>query len=178
MAKKEKAAVSLPKRLAGVKIPKAVRENLTKLAKHPMVADLLAAGLVALAASLREEPKDKKPTAKGKAKPIVDKEQVAEATAEIAAAVATQAVKTVRKAATVAGDKAPPAVRKAATAAAKNPVVRKAADAAGKAAVAAATAKPAATKAPAKPKAPAKAAAKPKAPAKPKAAPKAAPKTA
>jgi len=68
MAKKEKAAASLPKQIAGVKIPKALREQLTALAKNPLVADLLAAGLVALAASLRDNPKVQKVAANAKGK--------------------------------------------------------------------------------------------------------------
>jgi len=55
-AKKEKKAAMLPKVIAGVKIPKVVREHLAALAKNPMVADLLAAGLVSLAAKLKGEP--------------------------------------------------------------------------------------------------------------------------
>lgn len=115
MAKKDKDVASLPKRLAGVKIPKTVRENLIKLAKNPMVADLLAAGLVALAARLRDEPKVKKP-GKAKAKSADAKDEVAEA-AEIATAVAAKPVKAVRK--------APGAPAKPASAPPKAPVAAK-----------------------------------------------------
>lgn len=68
MAKKEKTA-KLPKRLAGVKIPKALRNqghHIAALARHPLVADIIAAGLVALAASLRDNPKVKQAAAKTK----------------------------------------------------------------------------------------------------------------
>jgi hypothetical protein len=51
---KDKKGHKLPKKLAGVKIPRNVRDGLVKLAHNPLVADLLAAGLVALAASLRD----------------------------------------------------------------------------------------------------------------------------
>ncbi|MHA6719145.1 hypothetical protein ACX40Y_06790 [Sphingomonas sp. RS6] len=50
-----KGASLLPKSIAGVKLPKEARRQLTDLAKHPIVADLLAAGLVALAARIKGE---------------------------------------------------------------------------------------------------------------------------
>lgn len=48
-------ATSLPKSIAGVKLPKPIRTKLADLAKHPAVADLLAAGLMALAARIKPE---------------------------------------------------------------------------------------------------------------------------
>lgn len=164
MAKKESKAAMLPKKLEGVKIPKAVREGLIKLAKNPVVADLLAAGLVALAAKLRDDPKDKPaPKAKGNAPESAD--PVLDATTEIAGVLATKAVAGVRKA---TGNKAPakPRAPKAADAP-KKPAARKAP---AKPAAAASSTATTAKRPPAKPparrtarKAPAKAPAKPKA---------------
>jgi hypothetical protein len=58
MAKKDKKSAKLPRKVAGIKVPKGLRdtEALAKLAKHPLVTDLLAAGLVALAAKVRDKP--------------------------------------------------------------------------------------------------------------------------
>jgi hypothetical protein len=50
-----KAPSLLPKSIAGMKLPKEARRQLTDLAKHPVVADLIAAGLVALAARIKGE---------------------------------------------------------------------------------------------------------------------------
>ncbi|RST24913.1 hypothetical protein EF908_02635, partial [Streptomyces sp. WAC04770] len=47
----------LPKSIAGMKLPKELRKQLDALAKHPVVNDLLAAGLVALAAKLKPSEK-------------------------------------------------------------------------------------------------------------------------
>jgi hypothetical protein len=47
----------LPKSIAGVKVPKGVRSKLADLAKHQIVADIISAGLVALAARLKNDPK-------------------------------------------------------------------------------------------------------------------------
>lgn len=67
-SKKEKKdganASLLPKSIAGMKLPKEVRRKLSALAQHPVVADLLAAGLVALAAKLKGEPEAKEADAK------------------------------------------------------------------------------------------------------------------
>jgi hypothetical protein len=162
MAKKESKAGLLPKKLEGVKIPKAVREGLIKLAKNPVVADLLAAGLVALAAKLRDDPKDK-PAPKAKGNPGESADPVLDATTEIAGVLATKAVAGVRKA---TGNKAPakPRAPKAADAP-KKPAARKAPAKPAAASSTATTAK----RPPAKP--PARRAARktpPKAPAKPK----------
>jgi len=43
----------LPKVIDGIKLPKDARRQLTALAKHPVVADLLASGLVALAQRIK-----------------------------------------------------------------------------------------------------------------------------
>jgi hypothetical protein len=124
MAKKEKAAVSLPKQIAGVKIPKALREQLTALAKNPLVADLLAAGLVALAASLRDNPKVQKAaaTAKGKAAGVASgvlktATEVAEAATKFSAVVSAGS----EPAAKAARNAKKPAAPKAKAPAAKKP---------------------------------------------------------
>lgn len=105
----------LPKSIAGIKLPKEVRRKLSDLAKHPIVADLLAAGLVALAAKLKNEP-EVKPTAAKAGEGI-------KTTGDVAAAAAKPVVKRTRKPVTAAAAPAKPvakAVRKpAATATAK-----------------------------------------------------------
>lgn len=58
MGKKNKdKKAKLPKQVAGVKIPKVLREQgknlVVDLARNPMVAEVAAAGLVAVAAALR-----------------------------------------------------------------------------------------------------------------------------
>jgi hypothetical protein len=113
MAKKDKVA-SLPKQIAGVKIPKALREQLTALAKNPLVADLLAAGLVALAASLRDNPKVKKVAADAKGKAAGAASGVAKAAANVAD-VATKFGAAVTEAAAKPAAKKPAAPRKPAT---------------------------------------------------------------
>lgn len=59
MAKKSKKATKakkdkLPKTIAGVKIPKEIRKAGVKLAGHPVISDIVAAGLLAAAAALTE----------------------------------------------------------------------------------------------------------------------------
>ncbi|WP_010544334.1 hypothetical protein [Sphingomonas elodea] len=55
-AKKDgKTPSLLPKVIGGIKLPKDARRQLTALAKHPVIADLLAAGLVALADRIKGE---------------------------------------------------------------------------------------------------------------------------
>jgi hypothetical protein len=138
-AKKEKKSAMLPKVIAGVKIPKVVREHLAALAKNPMVADLLAAGLVSLAAKLKgdaspegdgateaaptakpaKKPPAKKPAAakpaaaKAPAKPAA-KKPPAKATAPKAAA-KSAAKAPAKPAAAKAPAKRPPAKRKPVT---------------------------------------------------------------
>lgn len=61
--KKTKKTPMLPKQLAGVEIPKSLRKqanHLAELARHPLVADIVAAGLVALAAKVSSSAKAKK----------------------------------------------------------------------------------------------------------------------
>ncbi|WP_313535837.1 hypothetical protein [Sphingomonas sp.] len=53
-AKKDGKKTSfLPKVIDGIKLPKDARRQLTGLAKHPVIADLLASGLVALAQRIK-----------------------------------------------------------------------------------------------------------------------------
>jgi hypothetical protein len=59
----------IPKQVAGVKIPKAWREqgrHLADLARNPLVAEVAAAGLTAVAAALREGPQIKTAAAKAR----------------------------------------------------------------------------------------------------------------
>jgi hypothetical protein len=58
-AKKGKVKVKVPKRIAGVKVPKSVREagkSALKLAERPAVSETVAAALLAAAAALRDPP--------------------------------------------------------------------------------------------------------------------------
>ncbi|HEU0133327.1 MAG TPA: hypothetical protein VFR28_00765 [Allosphingosinicella sp.] len=58
-AKKGKAEVKIPKRIAGVKVSKAVRQagkSALKLAEKPAVSETVAAALLAAAAALRDPP--------------------------------------------------------------------------------------------------------------------------
>ncbi|HEX8063473.1 MAG TPA: hypothetical protein VF535_09665 [Allosphingosinicella sp.] len=58
-AKKSKDKVKIPKRIAGVKVPKSVREagrQALKLAEQPAVSETVAAALLAAAAALRDPP--------------------------------------------------------------------------------------------------------------------------
>jgi hypothetical protein len=137
----------LPKSIAGIKLPKEVRRKLSGLAKHPVVADLLAAGLVALAAKLKNEPEAKPAVAKADDKPVDTPKPVA----PVAAAAAKPVVKRVRK--PTATTKPAAAVKPAS--AAKPPAKRKPAAAKpvasakpAAAAKLAATAKPRAPRAP------------------------------
>ncbi|WP_066800800.1 hypothetical protein [Sphingomonas soli] len=86
--KSPKSGSLLPKSIAGAKLPKDIRKKLTDLAKHPVVADILAAGLVALAAKLKNEPKVQQAAAKARTKAADVAADVAEAAAGVAAAVA------------------------------------------------------------------------------------------
>lgn len=133
----------LPKSIAGIKVPKEVRRKLGGLAKHPIVADLLAAGLVALAAKLKPEHESEPGTANG-----VDKSGgTAQPVADVPAA-AKPVIKRPRKpAAPKPASAAKPAAAKSATATAKPAVKRKPA-AAKPAAAKPAAAKPRAPRAP------------------------------
>jgi hypothetical protein len=116
MAKDTKSGKSgslLPKSIAGAKLPKDIRKKLTDLAKHPVVADLLAAGLVALAAKLKNEPKVQQAAAKARDKAADVAADMAQAAAGVAAAVAkpadaAPAVKRVRKPAAATASKPAP----------------------------------------------------------------------
>ncbi len=58
-AKKDKDKVKIPKRIAGVKVSKAVRQagkKALKLAEQPAVSETVAAALLAAAAALRDPP--------------------------------------------------------------------------------------------------------------------------
>ncbi|RSU55875.1 hypothetical protein DAH56_19695, partial [Sphingomonas koreensis] len=92
-AKKSKSAKAgkLPKSVAGIELPKELRKQgakLLDLIKNPMVGDLVAAGLVALAANVRNQgkPADDAVGDGGKAK---DKTTTAEALGKTAATLAT-----------------------------------------------------------------------------------------
>ena len=111
----------LPKSIAGVKLPKDVRKKLLDLAQHPVVADLLAAGLVALAAKLKNEPKAGEAVAKVREKAVSAVQEVAKAaggavTAAVGAKSATPAVKRVRKPAAKPAATEPAAAKPAAAA--------------------------------------------------------------
>jgi hypothetical protein len=59
VAKKKKKGAKAPKRIAGVKVPKPLREpagRVVEALKNPVVADLAATALVAAAAALRDRP--------------------------------------------------------------------------------------------------------------------------
>ena len=62
-AKKDKDRIKLPKRIAGVKVSKAVRQagkSALKLAEQPAVSETVAAALLAAAAALRDPPATKR----------------------------------------------------------------------------------------------------------------------
>lgn len=62
-AKKSKDKVKVPKRIAGVKVSKAVRQagkTALKLAEQPVVSETVAAALLAAAAALRDPPATKR----------------------------------------------------------------------------------------------------------------------
>ena len=52
--KKTKKAKTGGKRVAGVKVPKELRSAAAKIADHPVISDVIAAGLLAAAAALTE----------------------------------------------------------------------------------------------------------------------------
>ncbi|HEY0622650.1 hypothetical protein, partial [Sphingomonas sp.] len=90
-AKKSKSAKAgkLPKTVAGIELPKELRKQgakLLDLIKNPMVGDLVAAGLVALAANVRNQGKAADTGDAGKTK---DKGTTAEALGRTAATLAT-----------------------------------------------------------------------------------------
>jgi len=86
-------AAKLPKRIAGVKVPKQLRESGGKLleaVRHPLVMDIAAAALMAAAAALRDG-KGKAAGAPAAAKPPEAR------TPDLAAILAATAVEGVRK---------------------------------------------------------------------------------
>jgi len=89
VAKKKKKAAKLPKRLAGVKIPKAIRRSggaLLQQANTPLGRELIAAGLVAAGAALA-----KKDEVRRAAKAAANQaEDTAEDAAELGARMASQ----------------------------------------------------------------------------------------
>jgi hypothetical protein len=152
----------LPKSIAGIKLPKEVRRKLSGLAKHPVVADLLAAGLVALAAKLKNEPEAKPAAAKTDDKPAEAIKPVVDA----AAAAAAPVVKRVRKPAAATAAKPAGAAKPATTA--KPAAKRKPAAKPAAAAKPVPAAKPTTAAKPAAKRKPAAAGAKPRAPRAPK----------
>lgn len=63
---KDKAKIKVPKRIAGVKVSKAVRQagkTALKLAEQPAVSETVAAALLAAAAALRDPPATKRAAA-------------------------------------------------------------------------------------------------------------------
>ena len=100
-AKADKAAKAsrAPKEIAGVKIPKPLREPAAKLLKaiqNPVVADVAAAALLAAAAALRENKSG------GAAAPSAGRGKTSAGT--IGAIIATKAVDTIGKLAADGGD--------------------------------------------------------------------------
>ena len=68
MAKKSKSAGVLPKRIAGVKVPKVLRKsssNMLSMAQTPIIRDVIASSLVAAAAAIVGTDRARK-TGKGK----------------------------------------------------------------------------------------------------------------
>ncbi len=64
--KDKKDKIKIPKRVAGVKVAKAVRKagnSALKLAEHPAVSETVAAALLAAAAALRDPPATKRAAA-------------------------------------------------------------------------------------------------------------------
>jgi len=62
-AKKDKAGIKVPKRIAGVKVSKAIRKagrQALKVAEQPAVSEVVAAALLAAAAALRDPPATKR----------------------------------------------------------------------------------------------------------------------
>lgn len=71
-SKKKTDGLKLPKQIAGVKIPKELRKQAAQwaeLVRHPMVADILAAGLVAITSKMASMTRSPEETAKPDAAP-------------------------------------------------------------------------------------------------------------
>ncbi|MBA4762305.1 hypothetical protein [Sphingomonas sp.] len=164
----------LPKTVAGIELPKELREQgakLLELTKHPLVADIVAAGLVALAGNVRKKAADAQaaaapapaPAATDAAKPS-GMDDLAKTASSLATLIAARAAEKIT--AKLTGEKAPEApaapVAEAAPAAPKKAAAPKKPAAKAAPAKKPAAAKPTTAKAPAKPRAPR--AAKPKTP--------------
>ncbi|MCR5871502.1 MULTISPECIES: hypothetical protein [unclassified Sphingomonas] len=195
-ASKAAKAPKLPKTVAGIELPKELREQgakLLELTKHPLVADIVAAGLVALAGNVRKKAADAQsapaptPAASDAPKPS-GMDDFARNASSLATLIAARAAEKIT--ARLAGEKPPEAPKapeapaapaaEAPPAPPKNPAAPKKPALKATAAKKPAAAKPAAAKpAAAKPAATKKPAAKPaaKAPAKPRAPRAAKPKT-
>lgn len=118
--KKDKKASLLPKQLEGVKLGKGLRKKLVDLASQPLVADLLASGLIALAARLKGEPAPAKAEGKPAAPANDVAEKVKQMTAEVAASLAVPAASApAKKPATAKAAKPAKATKPAKSAAAK-----------------------------------------------------------
>ena len=193
-ASKAAKAPKLPKTVAGIELPKELREQgakLLELTKHPLVADIVAAGLVALAGNVRKKAADAHPapapaaTGTDTAAKPSGMDDLAKTASSLASLIAVRAAEKIT--AKLAGEKPPEAPKapeapaapaaEAPPAPAKKPAASKKPAPNASAAKKPAAAKPAAAKpAPAKKpaaKPPAKAPAKPRAPraAKPKTSP-------
>lgn len=97
----------VPKSVGGVKLPKDVRGKLAELAKHPIVADLLAAGLVALAARIKDEPKVRKGVARASDDAGDAAHKTASIAGELAAAVAAPLLRRAREAGAAPPERSP-----------------------------------------------------------------------
>lgn len=109
--KDDKKTSFLPKVIDGIKLPKEARRQLTSLAKHPVIADLLASGLVALAQRIKGDggkPEAAAPQSEPTAAPAPEAAAPALVAEAREAAPAKPAVKRIRKApaATVAAEAA------------------------------------------------------------------------
>lgn len=139
-AKKNKSAKSgkLPKTVAGIELPKELRKQgakLLDLIKNPMVGDLVAAGLVALAANVRNQGKTGNDSTKDKQSAVDGFSKTAANLATVVAARAAEKITSKLGERPAAATPKPPAPAAASKPAARKPVARK----------------PATTKAPAKP---------------------------
>lgn len=178
-AKKNKSAKSgkLPKTVAGIELPKELRKQgakLLDLIKNPMVGDLVAAGLVALAANVRNQGKTGNDSTKDKQSAVDGFSKTAANLATVVAARAAEKITSKLGERPAAATPKPPAPAAASKPAARKPATTKApakpAPTANPATSKPATAKSATAKPAAAKRATTKAAAKP-ATAKPKAPP-------
>ena len=107
--KKKKKAAKAPKEIAGIKLPKPLREpaaQLLKAVQSPVFADVAAAALLSAAAALREGKKGSAtPGGAPKATPGKSKAVAATTAGALGAMLATKAIEGVTK---LAADKAQP----------------------------------------------------------------------